>query len=49
MITSAANMIGAMLAIRKAVISCPLPPRARSAFFDRLDEVFDLGLERVYL
>jgi hypothetical protein len=38
-----------MLAIRKAVIESPLPPRLRSTLFDRFDEVFDLCLERVYL
>src|SRR5712672_3618337 len=42
-------MIGAIFAIRKAVIQSPCDRDRRSAFFDRLDEVLDLGFESIHL
>src|SRR4051812_12188857 len=46
--TSAANMIGAILAMRKADIYPPAIASRRLAFFDRFDDVLDLGLDRVH-
>src|SRR3954447_15806908 len=47
--TSAANMMGAIFAIRNEAIEFPREREPRSAFFYRLDEVLDLGFQAMDL